>query len=207
MDTYSSLEARIAELHEYEDTISKNLESIQKTDLIIKSIDSRIAAFKNNTERSDKRVQKLIEYLQSIEENTLILKSREQEIKDVKDKFNELDGLTRHIEKRIDQIHAMFQKTESMREEIDDTDDRLKRMFDETDKKIKQFADILHSVEENNLISRQIKADYNLGKNINEGMIKAVRELSNKGWTSDEISQKLLIDENSVRFIINTSSL
>ena len=207
MDTYSSLEARIAELHEYEDTISKNLESIQKTDLIIKSIDSRIAAFKNNTERSDKRVQKLIEYLQSIEENTLILKSREQEIKDVKDKFNELDGLTRHIEKRIDQIHAMFQKTESMREEIDDTDDRLKKMFDETDKKIKQFADILHSVEENNLISRQIKADYNLGKNINEGMIKAVRELSNKGWKSDEISQKLLIDENSVRFIINTSSL
>ena len=175
--------------------------------MIVKSIENRIQSFKNNTERSEKRIQKLVEYLQSIEENTLVLKSREQEIRDVKDKFSELDGLTRHIEKRIDQIHAMFQKTEAMREEIDETDDRLKKMFDETDKKIKQFADILSTAEENNLISKQIKGNFNQSKNINDKIIKTVRELSNKGWSSDEISQKLLIDENSVRFIINTTSL
>ncbi len=46
-----------------------------------------------------------------------------------------------------------------------------------------------------------------LGKNVTEGTIKVVRELSSKGWSSGEISKKLMLDENSVRFIINTTSL
>ncbi len=117
--SYAGLEARIAELREYEDTIAKNLESSHKADMLIKSMEARIGSFQAVVERSDKRIQKLTQYLTSIEENTLVLKSREQEIRDVKDKFGELEGLTAHIEKRIDQIHAMFQKMESMRSEID----------------------------------------------------------------------------------------
>ena len=206
-EAYAGLEARITDLHQYEDIIAKNLESISKSDVIIKGIDNRISSFQTALDRSDKRVQKLTQYLQSIEENTLVLKSREQEIRDVKDKFNELDGLSEHIERRIEQIHAMFQKIETMRGEIDSTDIRLKEMFTQTDHKMKQFADFLQAVESSNPIVRQLKGDMPLGKNLNEGAIKAVRELSGKGWSSSEIAKKLLIDENAVRLIINTTSL
>ena len=154
---YSNLESRIAELHEYEETISKNLDSIQRADVLIKSIEGKILSFQNIVDRSDKRTQKLTHYLQSIEENTLVLKSREQEIRDVKDKFSELEGLSAHIERRIEQIHAMFQKIESMRSEIDTTDTRLKEMFSQTDMKMKQFADFLQAVGTNNPIARQIR--------------------------------------------------
>ncbi|RPI96185.1 MAG: hypothetical protein EHM32_03830 [Spirochaetales bacterium] len=205
--SYAGLEARISELREYEDTIAKNLESSHKADMLIKSMESRIGSFQAVVERSDKRIQKLTQYLTSIEENTLVLKSREQEIRDVKDKFGELEGLTAHIEKRIDQIHAMFQKMESMRSEIDSTDSRLKDMFSQTDRKMKQFADFVQAVENNNPISRQMKGDLPLGKNLNDGVIKTVRELSSRGWSSNDIAKKLLIDENSVRLIINTASV
>ena len=70
-----------------------------------------------------------------------------------------------------------------------------------------RIADLLQSVENSNPIAREFKSGNALNKNVNERVIKTVRELSDKGWTSDEISRKLLIDENSVRFIINTSSL
>jgi len=80
-------------------------------------------------------------------------------------------------------------------------------MFDETDRKMKQFADFLQAVDNNSPIARQIKGDVNLGKNVNDGTIKVVRELSGKGWSSNEIAKKLMMDENSVRFIVNTTSL
>jgi chromosome segregation ATPase len=207
---YANLEMRIRELHDYEETIAKNLESVQKADVLIKTIDGKINGFRNIIDKSDRRVQKLNQYLQSIEENTLVLKTREQEIRDVRDKFTELEGLSSHMEKRIDQIHAMFKKVETMRLDIDDADSKLKDLFTQTDLKMKQFADFLTAVEGSNPgnpITRQIKGDAPLGKNINEGMIKTVRELSRKGWSSNEISSKLMIDENSVRLIINTASL
>ena len=206
-ESYRDLDSRIHELHEYEDSIVKNLESVTRTELLINTIDARVKAFQKSMERSEKKNEKMLSYLQSVEEKTLMLKTHEQDITEVKDKFSELEGLSEHIEKKIDQIHAMFQKLESMRKEVDHTDSRLKGMFDETDKKMKQLADFLKAVDTNNPISRQVKGDIPLGKNISEGTIKVVRELSSKGWSSGEISKKLLMDENSVRFIINTTSL
>ena len=206
-DTYKSLEERISELNEYEDTISRNLAAVTKTEMLITAVEGKIKAVNKNVERSDKRTEKLTQYLQSFEEKTLSLKSREQDIREVKDKFMELEGLSEHIERKIDQIHAMFTKMESMRSQVDETDDRLKKLFDETDKKMKQFADFLQAVDTNNPIARQLKGDIPLNKNLHEGTIKIVRELSGKGWSSSEISKKLLLDENSVRFIINTKSL
>ncbi|MBP7583515.1 MAG: hypothetical protein KBA61_05755 [Spirochaetes bacterium] len=204
---YRDLDARIHELHEYEDSIVKNLESVTRTELAINSIDSRVKAFQKSMERSEKKNEKMLAYLQSVEEKTLMLKTREQEITEVKDKFGELEGLSEHIERKIDQIHAMFTKLESMRKEVDTTDTRLRDMFDQTDRKMKQLADFLKAVDTNSPISKQVKGDIPMGKNLSEGTIKVVRELSGKGWTSGEISKKLLLDENSVRFIINTTSL
>jgi orotate phosphoribosyltransferase-like protein len=43
-------------------------------------------------------------------------------------------------------------------------------------------------------------------RGINDGMVRTVRELSSKGWSSGEISKKLMLDENSVRLIINTAT-
>jgi chromosome segregation ATPase len=206
-DTYRTLEKRIAELHEYDDVISKNLASITKTEFTITSIDERVKSFQKNIEKSEKKTEQLTKYLQSVEEQTLALKTKEQEIRDVKDKFTEIEGLSEHIERKIEQIYAMFQRIDTMKSEVDKTDSRLKTMYDETDKKMKQFADFIQAVETNSPIARQIKGDIPTGKNLNENTVKMVRELSGKGWSPAQISKQLLIEENSVRFIINTMSL
>ena len=205
-ETYSNLEKRIHELQQYEDIISKNLDSINKSDILIKSIDGRIKSFQGIIDRTDKRVEKITEHLHKVEENTIFLKSRDSEIQEVKDKFNEIDGLSAHIEKRIDQIYAMFQKIETLRQEINETDNKLQDMFIETDRKMKQFADFIQAVD-SNPIAKQFKSDISAARNINDSMINTIRELSSKGWSSDEIARKLLVDENSVRLIINTASL
>ena len=205
-ETYSNLEHRIDELREYEDIISKNLESVNRTDLLIQAIDGKIKGFQKTLEKSDRKMDKVTKNLNEIEENTLILQTRKNEIQDLKDKFDEIDGISDVMEKRISQIQAMFRKTETLRQEIDETDDRLQVMYSETDRKMKEFADFIQAVDKNNPIIKQVKSDAP-GKNINENIIKTVRDLSDKGWEAADISKKLLIDENSVRFIINTMSI
>ncbi len=208
-ESYTMVERRIEELREYEDVISKNLDSVNKSDIIIHGIDSRIKAFEKVVERSDKRVEKLTGSLRKIEEETLILKTREDEIRELRDKLNEVDGLSDHMEERIKQIHAMFQKVEKIRKEIDSTDNRLQEMYHETDRKMKEFSDFIQAVDNNNPILKEVRSDIKgvPGKNLNDTIVKTVRELSNKGWNPESISRKLMIDENSVRFIINTTAL
>ncbi len=208
-EAYSSVEKRIEELREYEDVISTNLDSVTRSDLIIQSIDSRIKSFEKVIDRSDKRVDKIGNQLKKVEEETIILKTKENDIREIKDKLNEVDGLSEHMEERIKQIHAMFQKVETIRKEIDVTDSKLQDMFSQTDLKMKEFSDFIQAVDNNNPISKQVKGDIKAmpGKNINNNIVRTVRELSDKGWDPEAISRKLMIDENSIRFIINTTSL
>ncbi len=208
-ETYSLVERRIEELREYDDVIGKNLDSVNRSDIIIQSIDSRIKAFEKVVEKSDRRVEKLNGSIKKIEEETLILKTRESEIRELRDKLNEIDGLSDHMEERIKQIYAMFQKVDTIRKEIDLTDDRLQQMYQETDLKMKEFSDFIQAVDNNNPILKQVRSDIKglPGKNLNDTVVKTVRELSNKGWNPESISKKLMIDENSVRFIINTTAL
>jgi len=208
-ESYSMVERRIGELREYEDVITKNLDSVNKSDIILQGIDSRIKSFEKVVERSDKRVEKLTGSLRKIEEETLILKTRENEIRELRDKLNEVDGLSDHMEERIKQIHAMFQKVDKIRKEIDSTDNRLQEMYQETDRKMKEFSDFIQAVDNNNPILKEVRSDIKgvPGKNLNDTIVKTVRELSNKGWNPEAISRKLMIDENSVRFIINTTAL
>jgi DNA repair exonuclease SbcCD ATPase subunit len=206
-ESYSDLESRIRELHDYESLIAKNLESANRSELVIKTIEGKMKSFQNIIDRSDKRIDKLTQHLQNIEESTLILKSKEGDIQEVKDRFNELEGLTAHIEKRIEQIHAMFQKVETLRKDVDDSDNRLQDIIHETDKRMKQFADFIQVVDKNNPIIKQVNREITAQKNLNKGQVSSIRDLYNKGWTPEDISKKLLIDENSVRFVINTISL
>ncbi len=207
VESYASLETRIRELHEYEDVITRNLDSVNKADIIIQSVEGKINAFQKVVDRSEKRVDKINQNIRGVEENLLILKTREGDIKEIKDKFNELDGLSEIMEVRVKQIQAMFNKVEKLRDEISSTDNHLQELFTETDKKMRQFADFIQAVDNNNPILKQVKGNPSAPKNINDNVIRTVRDLSNKGWTSDEISRKLMMDENSVRLIINTSSL
>ena len=207
VESYASLESRIRELHEYEDVIAHNLDSVNKADILIQSVEGKINSFQKVVDRSEKRVDKINLHLRGVEENLLILKTRESDIKEVKDKFNELDGLSEIMEARVKQIQAMFNKVEVLRDEISTTDNRLQELFTETDKKMRQFADFIQAVDNNNPILKQVKGNAVTPKNVNDNVIRTVRELSNKGWTSDEISRKLMMDENAVRLIINTSSL
>jgi DNA repair exonuclease SbcCD ATPase subunit len=207
VESYSSLESRIRELHEYEDIIAHNLDSVNKADILIQSVEGKINSFQKVVDRSEKRVDKINQHLREVEENLLILKTRESDIKEIKDKFNEVDGLSDIMEARVRQIQAMFNKVEALRDEINTTDNRLQELFSETDKKMRQFADFIQAVDNNNPILKQVKGNAVKPKNVNDNVIRTVRELSNKGWSSDEISRKLMMDENAVRLIINTSSL
>jgi DNA repair exonuclease SbcCD ATPase subunit len=207
VESYSSLESRIRELHEYEDIIAHNLDSVNKADILIQSVEGKVNSFQKVVDRSEKRVDKINQHLREVEENLLILKTRESDIKEIKDKFNEVDGLSDIMEARVRQIQAMFNKVEALRDEINTTDNRLQELFSETDKKMRQFADFIQAVDNNNPILKQVKGNAVKPKNVNDNVIRTVRELSNKGWSSDEISRKLMMDENAVRLIINTSSL
>ncbi len=207
VESYASLESRIRELHEYEDVITQNLDSVNKADIMIQSVEGKIGAFQKVVDRSEKRVDKINQNLRGVEENLLILKTRESDIKEIKDKFNELDGLSEIMEVRVKQIQAMFNKVEKLRDEISSTDNRLQELFTATDKKMRQFADFIQAVDNNNPILKQVKGGPSMPKNVTENVIRTVRDLSDKGWSSDEISRKLMMDENSVRLIINTSSL
>jgi chromosome segregation ATPase len=208
-ETYSAVEKRINELHQYEDIISRNLDSVNKSDIIIQTIDSRLQAFEKVVDRSDKRIEKIGSHLKRVEEETLILKTKENDIRDLRDRLNELDGLSDHMEERVKQIHAMFGKVETIRKEIDLTDNRLQDMFHQTDMKMREFSDFIQAVDNNNPILKQVKGDIKAmpGKNLSDNIVKTVRELSNKGWDPEAISKKLMVDENSVRFIINTTLL
>jgi len=205
--SYSNLDSRISELNENEDLINKSLMSLEKMDIIASSLDKRLGSFQNVADKTERKVEKLKEYLGGIEQNTLILKSKEKEIKDVHDKFNELESLTEHVEARMNQILAMMNKVEKMHDAIDQTDNRLKEMYDKTDKKMKQFSDFIQSMGSSGVISKQMKKDSSVDKNINENVIRTVRELSSKGWDSTDISSKLMIDENTIRLIINTAEM
>lgn len=208
-ETYAAVEKRINELHQYEDIISRNLDSVNKSDIIIQTIDARIQAFEKVVDRSDKRIEKIGSHLKRVEEETLILKTKENDIRDLRDRLNELDGLSDHMEERVKQIHAMFGKVETIRKEIDLTDNRLQDMFHQTDMKMREFSDFIQAVDNNNPILKQVKGDVKMmpGKNLSDNIVKTVRELSNKGWDPEAISKKLMVDENSVRFIINTTLL
>jgi chromosome segregation ATPase len=205
--SYSELDGKIEELKEYEGAVSRNIESVTRSEHTLRSVETKLSGFQKVLERSDKKVEKMNEYLREVEEKTLILKTRKNEIQELKDKFEEIDGIGDVMSKRVDQIYAMFKKVETLRLEIEETDSKLQNMFTRTDEKMKEFADFIQSVDANSIISKQVKKEQTPGKNINEHLIKTVRELSSRGWTPDAIARKMLLDENSVRFIINTTSI
>lgn len=205
--SYSALDNRIAELSEHESLITNALHSLEKMNVITNSIDARLGTYQAAVDKTEKKVNKMTEYLASIEKNTLILKSKENEIRGVQDKFMEIESLSDHLEERTKQLIAMLQKIEKMHDQIDETDTRLKDMYDQTDRKMRQFSDFIQSMGSNGPITKQMKKDIQLDRNINDSVIKTVRELSTKGWSADEISGKLMIDENTVRLIINTATM
>ncbi len=206
-ESYSDLESRIEELREYEELITKNLESANRSEAIVKNVDGKLKNFQKVLERSDKRIDKISTNLQDVEEKTIILKTRKTEIQELKEKFDEVDSLSEVMEKRVEQIYAMFKKVESLRNQIDETDSRLQVMYNRTDEKMKEFSDFIQAVDAGNPILKQVNSDIKFDKNINENVIRTVRELSDRGWGPDEIAKKMMIDENSIRFIINTTSL
>ncbi|MCL2156111.1 MAG: hypothetical protein FWH53_10640 [Leptospirales bacterium] len=208
-DMYNAVERRIHELHEYEDIISQNLDSVNKSNVVIHTIDNRIKAFEKIVERTDKRIEKIGVNIKNVEAETINLKTKESDIRDLRDRLNALDELSDHLEERVKQIYAMFSKIETIRKEIDLTDNKLQDMFHQTDMKMREFSDFIQAVDKNNPILKQVKGDIKMmpAKNLSENLVKTVRELSKKGWDPEAISKKLMVDENSVRFIINTTSL
>ena len=208
-DVYNALEKRIHELYQYEDMISQNLDSVNKSNMVIQTIDNRIKAFEKVVDRADKRIEKIGNNIKTVEAETINLKTKESDIRDLRDRLNELDELSDHLEERVKQIYAMFAKIETIRKEIDDTDNKLQDMFHQTDMKMREFSEYIQTVDKNNPILKQVKSDIKMmpAKNLSENIVKTVRELSQKGWGPEAISKKLMVDENSVRFIINTTSL
>ncbi|MGL4369073.1 MAG: hypothetical protein ACRCUT_05290, partial [Spirochaetota bacterium] len=111
-------------------------------------------------------------------------------------------------EQKIVQISAMMQRVESVRNEIEKSDSRLQSISNEADKKIRQFTDIVQSAPidaPNAAITKQMKGNISpLSKGLNDQTVRMIRDLSGKGWSADDISRKMMIEENTVRLIINT---
>lgn len=206
-EAYISLEKRISELTEYEATIENSIQSINSIEAYVKAFEGRVKSFENTIQQSEKRATKMKDYLSKIEENTITLRARESEIMQVMDRFQELDTLQEHMEKRIDQISAMMKRVESIRMEVEQTDSRLQSISNEADRKIKQFSDIVQSVPSDSpspSITKQMKGSPVLSKGINDNTVKMIRDLANKGWEPDDIARKMMIEENTVRLIVNT---
>jgi chromosome segregation ATPase len=207
-DAYSGLDRRITELHEYEAMIAQNLDNINKIDVLVNTFEARINTFDKSIGGTEKKLSSLKQYLAKIEEQTITLKSRENEIMNVMDKFHELDSLSEHLDERIKQISAMMGRVESVRSEVERSDTQLQSVAAEANKKIKQLTDIVQSVPSESgghTITKTMKGNANITKGVNEAMMKMVRDLANKGWTSSDISKSMMLEENTVRLIINTS--
>lgn len=205
---YTNLEKRIRELNDYGDLIQQNLESINRIDSIINGFESRVNSFEQGIDKTESRAVKLTEYLAKVESATITLKAREQEIRNVSERFSELDSLSEHLEERMKQITVMLGRVEGMRSEVEMTDSHLQDVASEANKKIKQLADIIQSSpaeSSGHSISKQMKGNA-ITKGVNDAMVKMVRDLSTKGWSSTDISRSMMLEENTVRLIINTSS-
>ena len=61
------------------------------------------------------------------------------------------------MEARVKQLQAMFKKVETLRDEISSTDNHLQELFTQTDKRMRQFADFIQAVDNNNPILKQVK--------------------------------------------------
>jgi chromosome segregation ATPase len=204
---YSDLDSKIEELREYESLVDKSIEAAGKSENLIKSVDVKIQNFQKSVEGSEKKVERLNGHLQDFESKTYKLKNRMQEIEELNDKLDEVDSMRELMEQHVKQIQSMFKKVSDLRENIDDTDSRLQKMCNKADEKMREFATFIQSVDSDSLISKQVNRDAPAGKNINEHLIKTVRELSDKGWEPDDIAKKMFIDESQVRLIINSAKL
>lgn len=205
-DSYSDLDEKINELKSYNNIIDKNLTAAEKTESIIREMDGKVQSFKSVVERSDKKAERLVENLKNIEEKTAVLNTKKRELEDLQEKFDYVDTLGNVMQQKVEQITAMYNKVEGIQHEIDRTGEHLQQMFTRTDEKMREFSSFIQTVEPENLISKQIKKKAS-APNINEALIKTVRDLHAKGWEEEDIANKMDIDENSVRLIVNTSSL
>ncbi len=206
--TYESLEGKIATLTQNEAKISKNLDSVQKTDIMMKSIDDRLNSSEAILEKYYGKLENMGNHVRQIEEETLLLKTKEKDIREVRERLDYIDSMSEVIDERVKQIQAMLSKVEGMRQEIDRSDSKLQEMYNATDQKMRELSDFIQAVDNNSPIVKQVKGNGGLsGKNLNDSMVRTVRELSDKGWDPEAISRKLMVDENSIRFIINTTSL
>ena len=204
--SYSHLDSRIEELREHENLINRNIEAVNKSELLIKSVDVKVQNFQKTVDGSEKKAERLGKQLQDIEGKTYELKNRMREFEDVNNKLDEIDSMRELMEQHVKQINSMFSKVTNLRDNIDETDERLQKMYTQANEKMKEFATFIQAVPDS-LISKQVNNDVPSGKNINENLIKTVRELSDMGWDPNDIARRMMIDENTVRLIINTDRL
>ncbi len=210
-ETYNLLDRQIDELRHYEDQISRNLDSVKKTENLMRSIDSRVTSSESAMNRYDKKLESMGKQINRIQEDTLLLKTKENDILEVSERLDSIESMSEILDERVKQIKAMLSKVEGIQQEIDRSDSKLQKMYDATDQKMRELSDFIQAVDNNSPIVKQVKGNLSNGvipgKNLNDSMVRTVRELSDKGWDPESISRKLMIDENSIRFIINTMSL
>jgi len=204
--SYSNLDSKIEELREHENLINRNIEAANKSELLIKSVDIKVQNFQKTVDGSEKKAERLGKQLQDIEGKTYELKNRMREFEEIDNKLDEIDSMRELMEQHVKQINSMFSKVTNLRDNIDETDERLQKMYTQANEKMKEFATFIQAVPDS-LISKQVNNDAPSVKNINENLIKTVRELSDMGWEPNDIARRMMIDENTVRLIINTDKL
>ena len=205
--SYDDLDEKFRALREHETLINSSLDAVSRIEGLSNAVDTKITDFKNVVNLSEKRTERLDKKLQDVEKTALTIKSRINEIQELKNRLDDIDSTHEFLEEQSKQISTMYKKVEGLWQNINESETRLQNMSFQTDEKIKELATFIKSAGFDSIITKQINPNASPGKNINERLVKTVRELHERGWSAENISKKMAndIDESTVRLIINSA--
>ena len=205
--SYDDLDEKFRALREHETLINSSLDAVSRIEGLSNAVDAKITDFKNVVNLSEKRTERLDKKLQDVEKTALTIKSRINEIQELKNRLDDIDSTHEFLEEQSKQISTMYKKVEGLWQNINESETRLQNMSFQTDEKIKELATFIKSAGFDSIITKQINPNASPGKNINERLVKTVRELHERGWSAENISKKMAndIDESTVRLIINSA--
>ena len=205
--SYDDLDEKFRALREHESLINSSLDAVSRIEGLSNAVDTKITDFKNVVNLSEKRTERLDKKLQDVEKTALTIKSRINEIQELKNRLDDIDSTHEFLEEQSKQISTMYKKVEGLWQNINESETRLQNMSFQTDEKIKELATFIKSAGFDSIITKQINPNASPGKNINERLVKTVRELHERGWSAENISKKMAndIDESTVRLIINSA--
>jgi uncharacterized phage infection (PIP) family protein YhgE len=167
--------------------------------------------------RIDKRSKEINKSLHKIENKFIELSAKMENIDEVKERFMQIESLIEDLENRHKQVVALNKKLEQVKESYKNIEDRLRKLVIEADDRAKKLGDLIKLYGDiDTKKSKKIKEDYEpevydtieLDELSTKDLYNAIIKLRvQHNWEPREIAKYLNVDEATVQFILNSSSL